>query len=91
MSVEYHCLCAAEAFDFAVGSDAENLVATYGYSLLRFCAGSGIDLAVDDDEIDRAARIVALGPNDEAGDERGADDDSNENGRETRRHFDDIA
>ena len=85
--VEHDCLRAPEALDVAIRSDAQNLVAANRQGFLKVGAAAGIDLAVDDDEVDGAARIIALGADDEAGDESRPDDDGNKNGRKSRRHF----
>ena len=87
MRVEHDGLCAAQALDLAIRSDAQYLVAANGDGFLQVGAAARIDLAVDDDEVDGAARIIALRADDEAGDEGRADDDGNKNGREARRHF----
>ena len=55
--------------------DAEDLIAADGNGLLQVGAAARVDLAVDDDQVDRAARIVTLRADDEAGDEGSPDDD----------------
>ena len=85
--IEHHRLCAAQALDFAVRADPKDLIAADGNGLLEPGAATRIDLAVDDDQIDRAARVVALRADDEARDEGRPDDDGNQNGGQARRHF----
>ena len=85
--VEHDGLRAAQALDLAIRSDPQYLIAANGDGFLKVGAAAGIDLAVDDDEVDGAAGIIALRADNEAGDEGGADDDGNKNGRKARRHF----
>ena len=85
--VEHDGLRAAQALDFTIRSDPQYLIAADCHGFLKIGAAAGIDLAVDNDEVDWAARIIALCADDEAGNEGGADDDGNKNGRKTRRHF----
>ena len=79
-------LRAAQALDFAVGADAEDLVAADGDGLGELGGAAGVDAAVGDDQIDRAALVVALRADDEAGDERPGNDQDHDERREPRRH-----
>ena len=58
--VQHHGLGAAQALDVAIRADAQDLVAADGDGLLEVAPPPGIDLAVDDDQVDRAAGVVAL-------------------------------
>ncbi len=85
--VEHDGLGAAQAFDLAIRSDPQYLVAADRHGFLKVGAATGINLAVDDDEVDGAIGVIALRADDEPGDEGGTDDDGNKNGRKARRHF----
>ena len=87
MGVENDGLGTPEALDVAIRSDPQNLVAANGDGFLKIGAAAPIHLAVDDDQIDRTVRIFSLCADDEAGNERGSDNDRHDDGREARRHF----
>src|SRR5687768_5187413 len=87
MRIEHDRLRASQPFDVAVRSDAQNLVAAHGDRFLKIRAATRVHLAVDDDQVDRAAGVIALRTYDQARDERGADDHGNKDGRKARRHF----
>jgi len=85
--IEDHGLGASQPLDLSIRTDPEDLVATDGHGFLKRGTSARIDLAVDDDEIDRAAGIVALGTDDEAGNEGRSDDDGHEYRGQARRHL----
>ena len=87
LSVEDDGLRAAKALHVAVGADAKDLIAADGDGFLSVGAVAGVDLPVQDDQIDRAARIVTLSPDNEARDERRADNDDHQNRGQSSRHF----
>ncbi|MNC90621.1 hypothetical protein D3C83_67410 [compost metagenome] len=64
-------LRAAEAHDLALAAGLEDLAAANGDGVRNGAViVGGVDPGVVDDEVDRAAVVVALGSDDEAGDER---------------------
>ena len=65
MGVQHDRLRAAETLHFAVGAHAKDLVAADGNGFLELATAARIDLAVDDDQIDRAARVVTLRADDQ--------------------------
>ena len=76
-----------QAGDFAGGADAQDLVAADGNGLGGRAAAVGrVDRGVGDDEVDRPIVVVALGPDDEAGDERRRDDRDNNVSGQAGRH-----
>ena len=87
VSVQYDSLRAAESLDLAIRSDPQYLVSANGDGFLKVGAAAWIHFAVDDDEVDGSVGIIALRADDEPGNEGGADNDGNNNGRKARRHF----
>src|SRR5918995_126098 len=84
--VDHGGLGAAQALDFAVGADAENLIAADGNGLGERRGAAGVHAAVGDDEIDQSALVIALRADDEAGDESPGYDQNHDERREPRRH-----
>ena len=76
------CLRAAQAVDFAVAADTQDLVSAHRHRFRHRPGGiGGIDLAVENNEIDGAVVVVALRADHEAGDEgRGNDADDDVSG-----------
>lgn len=87
VGIKHNRLSAAKPLHVAVRADTEDLVAADGNSFLEVGATTGIHLAVDDDEINRAACIVTLGTDNQSRDESRPDDDGNQDARKARRHF----
>ncbi len=91
LGVDDDGLRALEALNFAVRADADDLVAADGDRLREIGAAiGGVDLAVDDDQIDRAI-VFALRADDETGDEGHPDDERHDICRETGRHWQILA
>jgi hypothetical protein len=87
MRVDDGRLRAAVAHHLALAADLEDLVAADRDRLRRRAeVVGGVDLRVVDDQIDRAAAVVALRPDDQASDERRPDDDGHQEGGKTRGH-----
>ena len=81
-------LATAQAEDVAIAAHAHNLIAAHGNGFRHGASGiRRIDSAVVDDEIDRTVTVVALGTDDEAGDERGGDDPDDNECSEADRHL----
>ena len=85
--VEDDGLGSTQALDLAIRADPQNLVAANGDRFLEVGAATRVHLAIDDDEVDGAAGVIALCADNKAGDERRADDDADKNGGKSRRHF----
>ena len=86
LGVDDDRLRSTQALDFAVGPDTDDLVAGDCEGLRQFGAAVGrIDLAVDDDQIDRTI-VVSLRADDEAGDESHPDNERHGICREAGRH-----
>ncbi len=74
-----------QALHVAVRSDQQDLVALHGDSLRhRAVAVSGVDAPVDDDQIH--GTVLALGADNESGNEGDADDEGDEVSRDAGRH-----
>ena len=87
MRVDHDGLRPLQAGDFAGGADAKDLVAAHGHGLRgRAAPVRRIDGGVGDDEIHRPIVVVALGPDDEAGDEGRRDDRDNDVSGQAGRH-----
>ena len=87
LRVDHRRLRTAVAHDLALAADLENLVAADRDRVRdRPEIVGGVDPRVVDDEIDRAAVVVALGADDQAGDERARHDRDDEVSGKTRGH-----
>ncbi len=86
MRVEHHRLRTTEALDVTVGADLDDLVAANPDGLGKRCHRiARVDVAVVDDQVNRAT-AVALGADDETGNEGGTDDYGNDDGGKATRH-----
>ena len=86
LGVDDDGLRAPEALHLAARPDFQDLVALDGHRFgHRPVAVGGVDLAIDDDQIDRSG-VIALRADDQAGDERRADDEGDEIRGDAARH-----
>ncbi len=85
--VDHRRLRAAEPRDLTLAADAKHLIAADGDGLRHRAASTGrIHLRVVDDDVDGPVRVVPLGPDDQAGDERRRDDSDDEIGGKAGGH-----
>ena len=84
--VHHRRLHAAQPFDVTIRPDEQNLVAANRERLRELAVSAGIDAAVGDDQVDRTIQILALRADDEAGDERAADNEDDDQRGQAGRH-----
>ncbi len=91
LGVDHDGLRAPESLNLAVRADADDLVAANRDGLREIAAAVGrVDLAVDDDQIDRAI-VFALRADDQTGDESDPDNEGHGVSREAGRHWQILA
>jgi hypothetical protein len=85
--IDHRRLRTPQTHDLAFAADAQDLIAAdrdrFSHRALRV---GGVDLGVVDDDVDRAVTIVALGSDDESGNQRCRDDTDDDVGGKAGGH-----